>query len=833
VKPAWLLLPAAVLALVATFVRCGNEAGPAVPRTKPGPGDSVPESVPVGAVAASADRVPVHGPCACRQELVHVRVVEASSGRAVAGARVRIESVSANWEELEEARLVLGGIEPALDGDLGVELASDARGELVLAARDVPYWICARSGELFAARRIDADELDVVLRLAPELPLEVEVVDARGQPAAGVHVVLSVYHHQSWDWPAWSGLTDDGGIARIPDLRSLTDEPDALLALGLPLVRSTPAQIEFGLEDLPRERVRFVLGPTCEVELVLVDEQGVPVSATVELELDLVVAGWTDLPMPTSACVLERLSRTGRIVFPHVALDLKLEGDGYRDDLRVEPQALTSPSAPGARKVVELPFEACGRVRGRVRCDGIESWRDCEVTAFHENEIFSTELAADGSFADTIGSDPDSSVASVVIRVRRDHEIVAVGTVAWPEAAQRRDDLALRDIYDLGDVELQAAEPDDSVARNLPIAGRVVDARGQPISCASVRHYSVARMHARTDEDGRFRMMAGPPGSRFELRIDHENFPGVDVELASGATDVVIALADGGGLRGRLRGPDRVPLDDFDVHLIANERKGEDGCALRLSVNLDLDGRFERRALEPGAHGLEVRFESTVLLRRDFEVQARERVDLGDLDLRGIVRPIEIELADEHGRRIAGEIAVIEGEEVVFDESLDADESFVWPSRTAAPSVVAVAAGRRLKRFDRVRDGDRLVLEPGIPVRFELEHEMPDLGPDLRLELYLECEESEPYDEALSLALVADLDRSGRCEILVPRPGRYRVQRLLYTDDPLDSIWEESRDEDMITIPDAPSLHRISIDTDALAEFVRSRGDGSLPWSDD
>src|SRR6185295_17499166 len=108
-------------------------------------------------------------------------------------------------------------------------------------------------------------------------------------------------------------------------------------------------------------------------------------------------------------------------------------------------------------------------------------------------------------------------------------------------------------------------------------AGRVVDERGAGVGGAQVRATPVTpgpdsqpALFATTDEDGRFGLDALDPGD-VELAVSHDSFAPATQVARAGRTDVVLTLAAGGTLSGRVVDAAGAPVVSFTVLVAARK----------------------------------------------------------------------------------------------------------------------------------------------------------------------------------------------------------------------------------------------------------------------
>ena len=126
-------------------------------------------------------------------------------------------------------------------------------------------------------------------------------------------------------------------------------------------------------------------------------------------------------------------------------------------------------------------------------------------------------------------------------------------------------------------VLLGQLETDVTLSTGVSAGGRVVGSSGQPLARVQVvpvipspdpdlaNPYWLSSRQTLTDEDGRFELEHLPAGAiSFDfLRADLSELRGQTLDLSG--TDNIVRIASGGGITGRVEGPDGEPIRDFRV----------------------------------------------------------------------------------------------------------------------------------------------------------------------------------------------------------------------------------------------------------------------------
>ena len=312
-------------------------------------------------------------------------------------------------------------------------------------------------------------------------------------------------------------------------------------------------------------------------------------------------------------------------------------------------------------------------------------------------------------------------------------------TVTWLAPGERELNASVPDRPQLGKARgVVACEAGTTSACELVldpgrrIAGRVVDAHGQPLAGWRVRGHVDPRrgtnrpVVSTTDAEGAFELANLAEGACLlvvgdpEGRYDRASLDGV----APNTLDVLLVVEDAdaadGGFFGHLRDADgRVP---GDVQLVLQPAGGEFGEF----VDFDLtSGTFEGRA-HPGAYSLLVlRGASTVGHGRRFEVREGAEVDVGEIVI-GLPGRLVLSIPALTAKELASLTFLLERPYATSESLRLEDGRLVSTDLEPGTWFVSVLENELFLRGNavEVRPGEvdevELSIERGIPVRFRI-----------------------------------------------------------------------------------------------------------------
>ena len=724
-----------------------------------------------------------------------LRVVDRSSGEAVAGARVDWTALGPDevarehpaWDlERCDAWLAEHGreAESAADGTLAIEFE---RGCGAIALARVP-------GK--AARAQVAAEGDgaVELALVPDADLEVLVGDTAGAPLEGVVVAL-LDLGQTWGRGLSSNqrTSDAQGRARYAHLGLRVDLLAKPWGVGTPDVLDGPPSVPLDPAALPREPLRFTLPSTGVVEVEVRPPPGLTLPEHVAVAL-LLDEGVEDerLSFWTRPDSVETSLQDGRARFAHVALgrDLIVEaGAGY---MGIPTRArVRGPEQAGQVVRVALTLgqdhpllrARLVGVDGRPLAEHGVSWR------LDEGNGMDNEARADAQGVVVLHLSPHEAEG----RGRTLHLTVAAGEGRAGGVAEIDVPDALpTGPTDLGDVHVAAGTP--------LVAGVVVGPDGARRAGAEVRveavtswgednrYFEDLELGVVTAEDGTFVAWGANPGRGLRVTALHDGLTSRSLECPVGRSGLVLELLASGTVAGRVLLDEGLDASDLDVRL---QPTGDDrnDWFLRGRADLDREGRFGVGGLRPGSYDLWLDGPgggTGVLALAGLEVPAGgpcRDPRLKAIDLRGRVLALRVRLrTPEPGQALMGTVRVrpvrdgAPAEEEGETEFLQGNELRLLLDARAVDLTVDVQGYRRVELRD-VRGDVEVELRRGLPVRLRIPADVALPAPPKYLKAYL----APGQDESLAYGHFLDVVFDERREILLhaPAAGRLRVGWLL------------------------------------------------------
>ncbi len=750
-----------------------------------------------------------------------LRVVRAEDSQPLAGAAVwfvdldalrdrpiRVDdsaSVAAQFERLEE----IGTRCADSDANGTTHLPTGGEGAAVVAARHVAVDGSIRTGWQRVRMRPGSP---LQLELATANSLTVRVTSADGSPVPEAPLRLTIHERNHWR-SAWSGqtgadgtLTLDGVLTRCLAVH-YDDDTVTEAALGLDLLLAEPVFVRFDPTVPPTEPLDLVMPPTGKVTVVVDSLEQAESRVTLARRSPLV-------ELDPIAQDVYALTVDGRAHFEAVGLGLGLDvaAEHHNANEATEVEA-DGPRAPGQE--VEI----------RVRMFGDTPVLRARLVDEDSQPITETSIGV------VAKASRENSSSQSYLSIRTDTDGVVLfepsddlGPDATRNMAFRAED---RDLHAAVDVPtpLRPGINDLGTLTMTPppllLAGRVVDARGEPIQNAEVELEGkvvfdpdevdsfywdrIQGGEARSDADGRFSISGATESALLRASVEADGYvPANSGEVPLGVRDLLVTMQQAGGLRGEVS----LPATDAPIHLQLEVVHGSSGARTDAP---SLGGSFRFPSLEPGTVSLALRlygFPGPVATRSDLRIVGGETTDVGTIDLTDTLHTIAFTVVDAQGNPIPDAVALIESEPPPGH-----------PRRNFEGLEVAHGAGRILAASDTVdlfvyadgfrsthhrglRDGGEVVLPRAPEVVLQVAPDACPAGTEHRLEARLTRLEdpwttevgysvrgvrgsssmrgSRPWDQRLH----ADADPQGAARLELPEPGRYEVHWRLHSQGP-------------------------------------------------
>jgi len=734
---------------------------------------------------------------------IRVRAVTADSGDPIPGALVRVLDVPVSERSTaEDARFLAPGLHGLLAEAAGWRTGADGA---VQVPRPSGLLVVDATGDgRYAQRLIDVDRpvAEVTLELALDRAVRARVVDSRGLPVADIPVALQT-RTSRWSRNDMVRRTDAQGRVRFAHAQvamTRAANGEDWLAVALPGMPDASLQLDPASEDLEDEKL-LRLPDTGRVTVRVMDHDGRPFPRPVAVLLRTTSPDDDGARFGSGSRVglAEVETEDGVAVFPQVGVGVRLIAAARLDASdRWSSTAADGPVNPGESvEMVVARDSPQPEVRFRVlRPDGTPlAGAEISVTERGRTDRSTSERSnrrptdAEGWLSYAPRQGPLQPMVERTLELRW---YASRDEAAWTGRQDLSFDLP-PGTSDLGGVTLQPP--------TLVAAGSVTGPRGEPIGNALVRVYVQRedsrpgrtrwRMHpggeTRSDAEGRFSIEGELPDAPVQLRASHPAYLPGSTSATAGAPDHQIVLTAGLRLSGRLLAEDPAMYEHLAVSFLPDDA-GVEGNRnwFRGGQRKEVqgDGSFDFGAMSEQRGVLQVldRRSGMVLLEVPgvapwpAEGPADSRFD--PLDLRGRMEQLVVRFVD---------MERVPVRDVRFSIMLPGEEESWWSrTRDGSAELFAPIGGLDLLvRTDGYREillrglrGDReVVLEPAIPLRFELQS--AGLANEFRLELRLRREEGGPNLDPSRLRL----DAGGRGEATASSPGPIQVYlRVRYTD---------------------------------------------------
>lgn len=659
--------------------------------------------------------------------------------------------------------------------------------------------------------------------------LVVQALDPSGAPLAGILLVLETGEGDSGTVPE-SCTSDASGRASFANVRARiaqAPQPWTLLA-DLPFER--PPRLVLDAAALAHPAVIATLPGGGPLDVRVIELDGAPAPHGSTLRLRLVPEGASDVEAAGHEWCFDLDAGAENV--PWVELGRTWELIALRPDGSLPTRArVRGPSSTGQRVEVELVLGSEHPVVSfRVLDPARRPLAGAEIQLAQGDVIGSlrkTALITDALGRFTIdGRGSPLEEASFTVTCRPEGAATLEGSARLP----RNQAVGWNDG---GDILLEA-DP-------LLCAGRVLDERGVPVSGAKVIagkgdwSFDERRTDTRSDQLGRFELRGMWNEEEFTLHGEGAGSRSEDRLTRQGETGVTLVLAPRFGLSGRLAlDPGLDPraigfrVQATGANPISLHREGS---PLRPFVPIpgvrgDPPEVFRLEPIRAGTYDLGVVFQDFELARLDGLV-LHDDLDVGTIDLRGILRTVEIHIerapapsaltgklswwpsdgGARRGAQISGEVVTLVSPQLPIDVELR-------------------PRGFRSVLLANVSSHHRVTLAPALRVRVVLETdgELPASSGELGCELFA-------GDASVGHAQGSEhfTDEDRELEFLVSTPGVLRVSWRLegrFEGANFGGSWARTVLEDLrqeIEVLDVPGeqVFNVPLDGAALTELSR------------
>ena len=769
--------------------------------------DVAPEHPSIAQEEARSERAEV-APGSVREESFLVRVIDGESG--APAPRCRLYALDPEVARgLDDSNGPMGGFFWGFEAVLapirshGQAYECDDRGEVRIPSPTPGTTFAAIDGRSLGcdlgASHEDGEEL--LLTLWPCGEIRARVVDASGQPLAGVPLAVNV----------------EGRSIRVSLERGVSTDADgeAILRPWLPQGEDTPEEIPDGLQvgiDAPGGHASQVL-VSFDADYRAFVELIAPPSGTLEAHIALPGGGALpdgtlvllraqsstyQPPIALSTHCLRSELRDGVAIFQPIALGLELELVTSLNWF-LEPwiHSLAGPTQPDEVKRVEVTMDAAVASFGGqlVSADGSPLVAEAFLTSFDDGTGSARQWPArsdeEGRFEFSLVS-YDGAAPSGLLTFRPQRTPYSQLSV----------ECVVGDRPGVGPHDLGRIVFGDEPAALM--AGLVLTPAGEP---AEGVYVGLARMEdgrilpdglnaPRTGPDGHFEVFGEWPGEETFLGVScQKRWLHEPEQVFAPSASYVVQLSEAAEISGRLRLDEGVATGDLSIEVCEHD-PDEDRSLMAhgwKSCGLSPDGLFSMRGLTPGPYDLVISYALSggELVRiRGIECGANAPADsrLNPIDLRGLLRAIDVHVF-AHGRgKVISDFWLVGSDGQLSD--VGRGPGLVLPDDPGA--VLVAIAGRYPPGCVQLDDSDTyrvdlpephtvtLTWDGPVPEKLEgaqfmvelLSPPSADVGPTTRARSYFD-----------RLSPRRAMIKPGRpAPILVSAPGEYRVRWTTWID---------------------------------------------------
>lgn len=677
--------------------------------------------------------------------------------------------------------------------------------------------LIARSGDLYGTMYLHSETAEeIVVRLALDRTLQVQVVDAEGQPVEGVGVVLQEGLEDSRRFVIESDTMGPEGIATLAHLDTVLP-PDTrqgkLYNLAFAsLVKHQPL-LPFDPDAALDGPIVLELLPTGSMVFEMLDADGMEFDYTGHLYVAAVESDGSGGKQsgPRHHSYMEKASR---LDVAGVGLDMELVVEATPiGQLRPVKLRVEGPSKEGEKVTVSLVLSgAFPAFKGRlVPKDGTPrvgppatSWpATLEVLDGPEGGDVApikerATLTADGSFLLPVTHALAQGTTCRVRILQRQHQARNTPLYAEFVAAIPGDGQAV----DVGRL--------DFVEMPLVAAGRVVDSAGRPLVGADIQVAGKMSLGSSTPgfkwgflgmgssytgSEGEFEVRGFQPNGEYALRPRMRGFQGRGfIPFQHGDQGIELVLDRPSSLSGAVLVSEDIPLDRLNVALRYHGADPKAEFYDRKVLPLGFGGEFQFQDLRPGTIDLIVR---TGPLAEPLHIQAEiklapgaagDNARLEPIDLRGKLRMIDVLAQGDGGDPVERGYVTLG----TRNYQLLAGRARIIGK--AGPTDLMIQAPGYLPLESAARDGATIVqLERTIPVSITVGTSLPEAPPGTQVLLGLsprfgereglvvfdENDEEQVWSTRWLGVEYQRIDGAASTVLHVPLPGEYRLQWMV------------------------------------------------------
>jgi hypothetical protein len=446
----------------------------------------------------------------------------------------------------------------------------------------------------------------------------VQVVDAEGQPVAGVPVGIRNPSARHADPDSFTVSTEGpNGIAHVAHLQSRLygkSPPTAVLAhvatIGFDALGET---VEFA--NLPAQPVKLVLPACGSVVVRMHDSEGHGISteflnlaSSSELEEGGTISFGARAFEPS---IIEQ----GRAVYPFVPIGLEICVDAFSHGLMAHAKG-AGPKISREQVTIDLDLGPARPVlTGRLLDEAGSTVANCEIQFQFEgkgehgatmSETYPSRTDDDGGFRATMGLAPSPEIAGT-LTVRPD----CAGYGNGEEVRITLDARIHAGENDFGDLIVHAAQ--------ILVRGRVIDDLGLPVALALIggevlessagkaQWRSSSALGTNSMSDGTFSVNGTAPAGRMRFFAQSSGYvEGERIEASAGASDVTIVMTRASRITGKVLLDEGASPAQISIRVERASGTQEQVMLARIRERAQVkpDGTFEVDNVRPGQSDL-------------------------------------------------------------------------------------------------------------------------------------------------------------------------------------------------------------------------------------